>query len=174
MVKSAREIACAGITVALLIGGQYALSMISGIEIVTAIFALYCLVFGAISGVIVAVAFSLIRCFVFGFFPQVIILYLIYYVSFALVVGLLSKVLKDRQKWLTMIVLTVVCAILTVGFTAIDNLLNIVFFGVSGDAIKIYILQSLPVLFRQVVCVCVTIPLLFYPLGKVFQLAKTK
>ena len=174
MVKSAKEIACAGITVALLTGGQYALSMISGVEIVTAIFALYCLVFGVLSGVIVAVAFSLIRCFVFGFFPQVIILYLIYYILFAVVVGLLGKVLKDRQKWVSIIVLTVVCAVLTVGFTAIDNVLNVVFFGLSGAVLKIYVVKSLPVLLRQVICVCITVPIFFYPLEKVFQLAKTK
>ena len=78
MFRSAKEIAYTGVTVALLIGGQLAFSAVSGVEIVTAVFALYCLVFGVLRGVVVATAFSLVRCLVFGFFPQVILLYLIY------------------------------------------------------------------------------------------------
>ena len=88
--KSAREIAYLGLTVALLIGGQFALSMVSGVEVVTAIFAVYCFVFGVLRGITVASVFSIARCLVFGFFPQVVILYLIYYNLFAVVVGLVG------------------------------------------------------------------------------------
>ena len=174
MVKSAKEIACAGITVALLVGGQYALSMISGIEIVTAIFALYCLVFGVLNGVVVAVAFSLIRCFVFGFFPQVIILYLVYYTIFAVVVGLIGKALESRKSWLIVLVLTATCVVLTILFTVIDNVINAVFFGLTMSVLKVYVLQSIPVLVRQIICVATTVPLFYYPLEKIFKIAKAK
>ena len=174
MVKSAKEIACAGITVALLIGGQYAFSMVSGIEIVTAIFALYCLVFGGLSGVVVAVAFSFLRCFIFGFFPQVIILYLVYYTIFAIVVGLIGKSLEGRKSWLVVLVLTATCVVLTILFTAIDNVINAVFFGLTTSALKIYVLQAVPVLIRQIICVAITVPLFYYPLEKIFKIAKSK
>lgn len=173
MVKSAKEIACAGVTVALLIGGQYSLAMISGVEIVTAIFAVYCLVFGVLNGVVVGTAFSLVRCFVFGFFPQVIMLYLIYYNLFAIAVGFIGKIVKQRAKWFIIIVLTCVCVLLTLLFTVIDNALNVFFFGLTLSALKIYVAQAIPVLIRQIACVAVTVPLFYFPLKKIFKLAKT-
>ena len=112
MFRSAKEIAYTGITVALLIGGQLAFSAISGVEIVTAVFALYCLVFGALRGVVVASAFSLVRCLVFGFFPQVILLYLIYYNSFAIIIGIIGIVVKDKSNLFKIIVLTFACVVL--------------------------------------------------------------
>ena len=96
--KSAREIAYLGLTVALLIGGQFALSMVSGVEVVTAIFAVYCFVFGVLRGITVASVFSIARCLVFGFFPQVVILYLIYYNLFAVVIGLVGKAIKNKKE----------------------------------------------------------------------------
>ena len=125
MFKSAKELAYIGVTVALLIGGQMAFSAISGVEIVTAIFAVFCLVFGAVRGIVVATAFSLVRCFVFGFLPQVILLYLIYYNLFAVVIGLLGLVIKNKSQLLQIIVLTLVAVVLTGCFTVIDNFLNI-------------------------------------------------
>ncbi|MBQ7373776.1 MAG: hypothetical protein IJW64_04350 [Clostridia bacterium] len=174
MIKTAKEIAFAGITVALLIGGQLALSAVSGVEIVTAIFAVYCFVFGVLNGVIVATAFSLIRCFIFGFFPQVILLYLIYYNLFAVAVGVLGAMVKDKKVWFKILVLTVCSAVLTVLFTLIDNLLNVLLFSLSSSAANIYFVQSIPVMVSQVVCVSVTVPLFFYPLEKIFLLSKTK
>lgn len=172
MVKSAKEIALSGITVAFLIGGQMALSAVSGVEIVTAIFAVYCFVFGVLNGVIVATAFSLIRCFVFGFFPQVILLYLIYYNLFAVALGVLGRVIKDKNGFIKIFLLTAVSVIFTILFTVIDNLLNVVLFSLSLSAAKIYFAQSIPVVIRQVICVIVTVPLFFYPLVKVFEIAK--
>ena len=77
--KTAKEITVIGLFVALLIGGQFVLSGISGIEIVTVLIVSFCFYFGVFRGVIVATAFSLLRCFIFGFFPNVIVLYLIFY-----------------------------------------------------------------------------------------------
>ena len=172
MFKSAKEIAYIGVTVALLIGGQMAFSAISGVEIVTAIFAVFCLVFGAIRGIVVATAFSLVRCFVFGFLPQVILLYLIYYNLFAVVIGLLGLVIKNKSQLLQIIVLTLVAVVLTGCFTVIDNFLNIWLFKLPSAAIKIYIAQSIPVLIRQMICASITVPLFYYPLSKTFTLAK--
>ena len=53
--------------VALLIGGQMALSGISGIEIVTVMLLCFCFHYGIRHGIAVATTFSLLRCFFFGF-----------------------------------------------------------------------------------------------------------
>ncbi len=65
--RSAKEITILGLFVALLIGGQFVLSGISGIEIVTVLFTSFCFYFGIVRGLVVATAFSLLRCFIFGF-----------------------------------------------------------------------------------------------------------
>ena len=169
--KSAREIAYLGLTVALLIGGQFALSMVSGVEVVTAIFAVYCFVFGVLRGITVASVFSIARCLVFGFFPQVVILYLIYYNLFAVVIGLVGKAIKNKKDVVKIVVITVTSCVLTVCFTAIDNLINLVVFNLSPAAFRIYLAQSIPVVIRQIACVAVTLPLLYYPLYKVFSSA---
>lgn len=94
-ISAAKEVAFIAIICALLIGGQLALSAISGVEIVTVLLLCFSFCFGARCGVLCAVAFSLLRCFVFGFYPTVLILYLIYYPLFALCFGLLG-ILKDE------------------------------------------------------------------------------
>ena len=53
--------------VALLIGGQMALSGVSGIEIVTVMLLCFCFHYGVRHGIAVATTFSLLRCFFFGF-----------------------------------------------------------------------------------------------------------
>ena len=77
--------------VALLIGGQMALSGISGIEIVTVMLLCFCFHYGIRHGIAVATTFSLLRCFFFGFQVNVIVLYLVYYNLFALFFGWLGK-----------------------------------------------------------------------------------
>ena len=174
MFKSAKEIAYTGMMVALLIGAQMALSAVKGVEIVTAIFALYCLVFGAIRGVAVATAFSLVRCLVFGFFPQVVVLYLVYYNLFAVIVGLSGVLIKNKQELFKLIVLTIEAAVCVCAFTIIDNLLNIYIWldNPSDLVIKIYVTQSIPVMIGQMICAVITVPLFYYPLNKVFLVAK--
>ena len=172
MFKSAKEIAYIGITVALLIGGQLVFSAISGVEVVTAIFALYCLVFGVIRGVFVATTFSLVRCFIFGFAPQVIVLYLIYYNLFAFVVGLLGLALRGKWMVLQIVLLTAISVFLTACFTMIDNALNIYLFSIPKSVWEIYIGASIPVMIRQMICAAVTVPVLFYPLYNVFKRVK--
>ena len=78
-VRSAKECAYLAVFVALLIGGQLALSAVPGVEIVTVLLVAYAFVFGACRGMMVATAFSLLRQMVFPFSPTVLVLYLIYY-----------------------------------------------------------------------------------------------
>lgn len=172
MEKSAKEIAYVGVTVALLIGSQFVLSAISGIEVVTVIFALYCFVFGVIRGLTVATTFSLVRCLAFGFFPQVLLLYLIYYNLFAFCVGVLGKAIKNRTLWLKIVFLTILTCTLTVGFTVLDNILNVLLFSLSPTAASVYFAQSIPTMITQLICVGVTVPLLFYPLYRAFTAVK--
>lgn len=89
---SAKYIAYIAVMTALLIGSQYALGFVAGIEIVTALLLCFSAYFGVACGVLTAVSFSLLRCFIWGIYPSVLILYLIYYPLFALVFGLLGKV----------------------------------------------------------------------------------
>lgn len=173
MFKSAKEIAFSGTAVALLIGGQLVLSAIAGIEIVTVIFAVYCLVFGVVRGVITATAFSLVRCFVFGFFPNVIILYIVYYNLFAVSLGLIGKAIKKDNLPIKIIIVTVVCILLTILFSAIDVALNLWVLGGIPQAVqKIYVLQTIPVAITHAVSNAVVVPLLFYPIYKVFTAVK--
>ena len=68
-----KDITLIGLFTAILIAGQFALFGISGVEIVTVLFASFAFYFGVIRGLIVATAFSVLRCLVFGFFPNVLI-----------------------------------------------------------------------------------------------------
>lgn len=95
---TAQQIAAAALMTALLIGGQVALGMVAGIEIVTVLLLCYAYAFGPVMGMLTAVAFSLLRCFVWGFYPSVIVLYLIYYTLFALLFGLLGNFERWRQR----------------------------------------------------------------------------
>ena len=63
--KTAKQLALIGEFLALLIAGQYLLSGVAGVEIVTVLFASFCFYFGIINGVICASLFSLLRCFIF-------------------------------------------------------------------------------------------------------------
>lgn len=88
----AKEAAYIAVTCALLLGSQYILSFVMGVEIVTVIFVCFATVFGIRRGVICALAFTLLRCFLFGFSPTAVLLYLIYYPLLATVFGALGKI----------------------------------------------------------------------------------
>ena len=76
---------------AFVIGAQFALSVIPGVELVTVSFVAYAYVFGYRRGMVAATAFSLLRQLVFGIFPTVLLLYLIYYNALVCVFGLLGE-----------------------------------------------------------------------------------
>ncbi|MGN0823134.1 MAG: hypothetical protein ACI4NG_05110 [Candidatus Gallimonas sp.] len=89
--RSALEISYLALMTALLLGGQFALSMVAGVEVVTVLLLTFSYSFGWKRGMIVATAFSLLRCFLFGFFPYVVVLYLLYFNVFAFLFGMLGR-----------------------------------------------------------------------------------
>lgn len=115
---SAKKLACCAVMTALLIAAQYAFSFISGVELVTVLFACFCYVYGVRCGLVTATAFSLLRCLLFGFMPNVVLLYIIYYNLFALVFGLVGR--RKPPFWLCPALLILLAAIS--GFLAATGL----------------------------------------------------
>lgn len=148
-VKSSKEVALIAVSCALLIGGQFALSAVAGVEIVTVLLASFAVVFGVKRGVLLAVAFSLVRCLIFGFFPSVIILYIIYYPLFALVCALASK----GKYTCYSAVISVFAIILTAGFSFLSGLIDHLMYGVDFWA---YMTFGVWVSVTQIVCAAVT------------------
>ncbi len=91
----AKNIAYIAVMTALLIGGQFALSFVAGVEVVTVLLLCFSAYFGIIIGVTTAVCFSTLRLSLWGFAPNVVLLYFIYFPLFALLFGLLGKVKDD-------------------------------------------------------------------------------
>ena len=157
------------ICVAMLIGGQLALSGISGIEIVTVMMLCFCFSYGIRTGLAIATVFSLLRCLVFGFQINVIVLYLIYYNSFAAFYGWLGRRLSGRISPARNIIVVASAMALTVLFTLLDDVITPLIFGFHPNAAKVYFLQSLYALIPQTICSMVTVSVLFTPLTKVIQ-----
>lgn len=171
--RKGKEVAILGLYVALLIGGQVALSTISGVEVVTILLLTFAYVFGIRRGLIVATAFSLLRCFIFGFFPNVIILYLIYYNLFVITIGGLRQVFKGAVTPLKHVMIIALALILTAIFTALDNVLTPLFYGLGREEWKAYATLSLTSLIPQLFCTLITVSLLFRPLYKVLVRVKS-
>lgn len=87
----ANDVAVVGMTTALLLAGQLALSAVSGVEIVTVLLLCFSYSFGIGRGMSAATAFSLLRCLLFGISVPVLLLYLIYYNAFAVLFGFLGE-----------------------------------------------------------------------------------
>lgn len=167
--QKTKNIAIISIFTALLIGGQFALSAVSGIEIVTVLFITFAYVFGVRMSLFVANVFSLLRCFIFGFFPSVLILYLLYYNLFAVVAGVMGGKFKREYSIKKHLITTAVALLLTVCFTLLDNVITPLFFSYNAESTTAYWYASLSTLVPQLICVAVTVGLLFYPLHKVFS-----
>ena len=170
--RTAKEITTLGLFVALLIGGQFVLSGISGIEIVTVLITSFCFYFGVLRGSIVATAFSLLRCFIFGFMPNVIFLYLIYYNLVAIIFGFLGKVFNKSVNLKKLIIIGATCILATIFFTALDLILMKIFYGFTIKALGVYFISGIPTLIAQVICVTITIILFFVPLLKIYKTIK--
>ena len=155
--------------VALLIGGQMALSGISGIEIVTVMLLCFCFHYGIRHGVAVATTFSLLRCFFFGFQVNVIILYLVYYNLFALFFGWLGKRITGRITLPKLCIIVVSAIVFTVLFTMLDNVITPLIFAFHKNAAAVYFAQSLYALVPQTICTMATVSILFMPLTKVLE-----
>lgn len=89
---TAKNIAYIALMTALLTGGQFALSFVAGVEVVTVLLLCFSAYFGVIMGVAAAASFCTLRCIIWGFMPNVALLYYIYYPLFALLFGLLGKI----------------------------------------------------------------------------------
>lgn len=161
--KTAKEIALISVFTALLIGGQFVLSGISGIEIVTVLLLSFAYYFGIRKSLLVVNAFSLLRCFIFGFFPNVIILYLIYYNLFVLIFGLLGIKFKKKLDIRIHIVLVIVACFMTFMFTGLDNIITPLYYRFSIDAMKAYTLVSLTAVVPQIICTILTV-VIFLPI----------
>lgn len=166
--RAAKEIALVSVFTALMIGGQFVLSGISGVEIVTVLLLSFSYYFGIRRGLLVANAFSVLRCFIFGFFPTVIILYLIYYNLFVLVFGALGFKFKKQLNVKIHIILIVTACFMTALFTGLDDIITPLFYGFSVDAMKAYALASLSAVIPQEICTVLTVTLLLPILIRVF------
>lgn len=100
---------------ALLIGGQLALYMVAGVEVVTVLLLCFAFVFGPRAGALSAIAFSLLRCFLWGFYPSVIVLYIIYYPLFAIFFGFLGRACGGKnfvfRGWTYALIAAVLCIV---------------------------------------------------------------
>lgn len=155
--------------VALLIGGQMALSGVSGIEIVTVMLLCFCFHYGVRHGIAVATTFSLLRCFFFGFQVNVIVLYLVYYNLFALFFGWLGKRISGRISLPKLCVIVASAMVFTVLFTMLDNVITPLIFAFHKNAAAVYFAQSLYALVPQTICTMATVSILFVPLTKILQ-----
>lgn len=155
--------------VAMLIGGQLALSSISGIEIVTVMMLCFCFCYGIRHGVAIATVFSLLRCFVFGFQINVIVLYLIYYNLFAIFFGWLGARFSGEMSFSKTVIVVASAVAFTVFFTLLDDVITPVISGFHKNAAKVYFLQSLAAMIPQSVCTFVTVSVCFHPLTRVIK-----
>ena len=155
--------------VALLIGGQLALTGISGIEIVTVMMLLFCFSYGIRHGIAIATTFSLLRCFVFGFQINVIVLYLIYYNLFAIFFGWLGARFAGKASLSKTILVVASAAAFTVCFTLLDDIITPLLYGFHRKAAMVYFLQSLYAVIPQTVCTVVTVSVCFHPLTRVIK-----
>lgn len=160
---AAKEIALMGIMIALLVGGQLALSFVAGVEIVTVLLAAYAAAFGVRRGMIVAAGFSLVRCLVFGFAATAVILYLAYYPAFAAAFGALG-----RAKRANLFAFCLLAVVLTPLFTLADDLITPLVMGMRGVRWRMYVYYSLPVMGVQTLCAAVTLSVGFMPLYRAF------
>lgn len=167
--NSAKKIILPGVFTALLIGGQLALSGISGIEVVTVLLLTFVYRFGIGQGLLVANSFSLLRCFIFGFMPNVIVLYLIYYNIFVLVFGFIGKLFRHEYSIKKHIIVLFLSIIMTALFTLTDNSLTPLIYGFTVNAAKAYFVASLYTVIPQIICTFVTVLIIFPVLIKVLR-----
>ena len=168
MIK-AKDLARLAMCVAMLIGGQLALSALSGVEIVSVLLLCFAFSYGRRDGVMVAVVFSVLRCLIFGFHINVILLYIIYYPAFALFFGWLGTRLGGEITAKKLAVIVGLATAFTACFTLLDDVLTPILFSFSPAAAKTYFLASLYSLVPHVICVGVTVSLFFIPLTRVIK-----
>lgn len=167
--KKTRFIVRVAMCVALLIGGQLALSSISGVEIVTALMLCFCFSYGIAHGVAIATTFSLLRCFLFGFQINVIVLYLVYYNLFALFFGWLGRRFSGEMTPLRMGIVVASAVLFTVFFTLLDDIITPLLFAFHPNAAMAYFIGSLQAVIPQSICAAVTVAVCFHPLTRIIR-----
>ncbi len=151
--SKARDLALIGVYTALLIGGQFALHAISGVEIVTLLAFVFAFCFGIRRGILVAVAFSLLRCLVFGFFPPVLILYLIYYPLFMTIFGALGNRYWHELNPKRHVLVIFIAVLMTIFFSLLDGLITPLYYGFGKTEWKAYLVTSLYTAVPQILSV---------------------
>lgn len=164
----AKDFAIIGVYTALLIGGQYALSFVAGVEVVTVLLLTFAFRFGFRRSLIVANAFCILRCFIFGFFPTVIILYFIYYNLFVLLFAFIGKRLKGKLTAVKLLIIVCAAALANACFTLLDDIITPLFYSFDLSTTKAYFITSLYTMATHVICTVATVSLLFPPLNAVF------
>ena len=169
-----KDFAIIGVYTALLIGGQFALSFVAGVEVVTVLLLTFAYHFGFRRSLILVNAFCILRCFIFGFFPTVIILYFIYYNLFVLLFAFIGKRFKGRLTAVKLIVIVCLAAVANACFTLLDDIITPLFYSFDLTATKAYFVASLYTMATHVVCTVATVALLFPPLHFAFSRALNK
>ena len=167
--KNTKIIVRVAMSVALLIAVQMALSALNGVELVTVVLLCLSFCYGIRTGLAIATTFSLLRCFYFGFDVKIILLYLIYYNLFSLFFGWLGARFDGEVTLLRLGIIVAFAVVFTMMFTMMDNVLTVLMFGLRGNAIAVYFLQSLTAMVPQTICAAVTVALLFTPLVRVIR-----
>lgn len=166
---TAKKIILPSVFTAVLIGGQFVLSGISGIEVVTVLLLTFSYKFGVKQGLLVANAFSLLRCFIFGFMLNVLILYIVYYNLFVITFALMGNAFQKKYTFKKHILVIIVAVIMTILFTLLDNIITPLLYSFSPNVAKAYFITSLYTLVPQIICTFVSILVLFPILLKVFS-----
>ena len=167
--KKTKHVVRVAMCVALLIGGQLALTSISGVEIVTVMLLCFCFSYGIRQGVAIATTFSLLRCLIFGFQINVIVLYLVYYNLFAIFFGWLGRRFAGKVTFAKTVLIVVAAALFTVCFTLLDDVITPLIYGFHRKAAMVYFLQSLYAVIPQTICTVVTVSVCFHPLTRVIK-----
>ena len=162
--RTTKFITLTALFTALLLAVQLALSGIAGVELVTVTFLSFCFCAGIFAGITVAVSFSLIRCFLFGFYPTVIILYLTYYVLFALFFGFVGVRCKHELTVKSYITAIIFVVVFTAVFTLLDDVITPIFYGFNERSTVAYFYASLPFMLTQCICALVSSVVLFAPI----------
>ncbi|MBP3436803.1 MAG: hypothetical protein J6K61_02715 [Clostridia bacterium] len=167
--EKSKHIIRVALCVAMLIGGQMALSAIPGIEVVTILFLSFSVTYGVKDALAAGTVFSVLRCLIFGFYINVILLYLIYYNLFGLFFGLLGKRILNAKPFWRLFTVSLLVLLFTALFTLLDNILSAVLFGFGKEAFFAYSLASLYTVIPQMLCAVATTAMFFLPLTKVMR-----
>ncbi len=172
--KTTRDLSIIGVFTAMLIGGQFALSGVTGVEVVTILLLAYCISFGIVKSIVLVNLFTVLRCIVFGFFPNVFILYLIYYNLFAVTFGFIGNRFKHSLDLKKHVFIVLLACVFTVAFTFLDDLITPLFYGYGEKATRTYFYMSFTALVPQLICTIVTVTFLLIPLNRVLTKAVSK